>query len=81
MTTTDSKTKPTPEAMARLHQDQRVVMLQQIVDQFNKAFEFWQKDSGCVASFQWDYREGKEMQIKAVQALEMAQVDQILYRR
>ena len=56
-------------------------MLQQIVDQFNKAFEFWQKDSGCVASFQWDYREGKEMQIKAVQALEMAQVDQILYRR
>lgn len=58
-----------------------IVELSSVVEKFNEDFKQWMERTGCVASFQWNYLDGKEIQIKAVEDLSLTQIDKIIYRK
>lgn len=63
-------------------QNQEITLkLKTIVQKFNKDFSDWAKETGCVASFQWNYKDGKELEIHAVESLGLNAIDKIIYRK
>ena len=66
---------------AEEHSKKILHSLEAIVFEFNQKFYDWQKDTGCVANFQWNYVEGKILEIKAVESVDLISIDKIIFRR
>lgn len=58
--------------------DEDYQSLQDIVDAFNDAFARWTSATGNRVNFGWQYGDGKEKQIKA---LEIQGIDKIVWRK
>lgn len=56
--------------------DPQARLLIAAVAEFNRAFDEWMKQTGCVAQFGWKYTADKQ-----IKALEVLGIDKIVYRK